>query len=180
VLKHAWQVCGKFYNELKALGLHLTQPRVEGISRISISMLIGRLYNDEGAEILNHIKDDVANDGRLEGDKNGAKPENETMADLVIRGTETLMNDSIFETRFSRHTIAGTSSNDYGPYLEEYESDNGDDVERGAVPSSSVDGESPSNFSQRVHWEMLMSEAMKGMEDLPINFVAYREEQASK
>jgi hypothetical protein len=142
-------------------------------------MLISHLYNDEGSEILNHIKDDVANDGRPEGDKNGAKPENETMADLVIRGTEIPMNDSIFKARFSRHTIAGTSPNDYDPYLEEYESDNGDDAESGAVPSSSVDGGSPSNFSQRVHWEIIMSEAIKGMEDLPIDFVAYLE-QASK
>jgi len=51
-LKYAHEICGKFYIELKTLGLPLAQSKIEAVGSLSIEKLVADIKNDEGSRVL--------------------------------------------------------------------------------------------------------------------------------
>jgi len=66
-LKYAHEICGKFYIELKTLGLPLAQPGIEAVGSLSIEKLVAHIKNDEGSRVLEEMYGHTTDSGS-EGD----------------------------------------------------------------------------------------------------------------
>ncbi|KAF2792468.1 hypothetical protein K505DRAFT_387399 [Melanomma pulvis-pyrius CBS 109.77] len=223
-LKHAWELCGKFYIELRSLGLLPTQPKVEDVHQISIQNLEQHLRNDEGSRVLRRFTNDATYGGKQDGDGNVTKHDGNHMGGFMSMS----FGDESDGEEYNGEESNGEKSDEEKSDEEEFDEEESDEVESDGVESDreesdgeeshseesdeemaedspqdkeslliqiqeaedkkdgasvsrrEVENAAASNLSEQVLWDLHLSRAMAGIDDVPAEFAAYLEEQASK